>query len=120
VTTTLQEALLKAGLVSKKKVEGSGRQGPQRQRPPQKEKKSLGFIEGKHDHHLRTECEACKKSYSDVEYYEHGNKSLLEKWLCLKCVDYYKIPDGCRMTVQSQDARSGLFRRQYGPTKVFK
>src|SRR3990167_4289125 len=120
MTTTLQEALLKAGLVSKEKlqkaenekkqaaraerqearqqaqhasrpaahksrapekrsgqgtqrqphkgattlrrVEGATPQGQQQPaRAPIKANKSLGFIEGKHHHHMRTDCEVCGK-----------------------------------------------------------
>ncbi|MBI2083413.1 MAG: hypothetical protein HYT76_07560 [Deltaproteobacteria bacterium] len=119
MTTTLQQAMIKAGLVSKKKVEElTNQESPKRGRPSGDKKP--GFIEGKHHHHLRTECEACKKSSPDVEYYEHRNQSLVAKWLCLTCADYYKIHDDCRQTVQSSHSQSKLFRRSYGPTKVFK
>lgn len=108
MTQTLQQALIKAGLVSKEKLKKA------------ESKRKPGFIEGKHHHHIRTECEACGKSSPDVEYYEHKNRSLDKKWLCVKCADTYNISDDFRQTVQSQHAKSGLFRRQYGATKVFK
>ncbi len=75
--------------------------------------------EGKHSHHVRTECECCKKSGPDVEYYEHKNRSLNVRWLCVKCADSYNIPDACRLTEQSQFAKNGRFLREYGATKVF-
>lgn len=119
MTQTLQQALIKAGLVSKEKAEQLTRQKkPQRGRPGPDKKP--GFIEGKHHHHLRTECEACNKSSPDVEYYQHSNRSLEARWLCVTCADHYKIHDDCRQTVQSSHAQSKLFRRSYGPTKVFK
>ncbi len=117
MTQTLQEALLKAGLVKKseapkKKVLSSKPSAPA---------KKPGFLEGKHHHHLRTECEVCSKNLPDVEYYEHANKILgPKKWLCVTCADNNNILDNCRQTIQSQHSQSRVFRRQYGPTKVFK
>ena len=122
MTTTLQEALLKAGLVSKeklKKVEAEQRR-PQGRRGSVPPARSKGFIEGKHAHHLRNQCEHCERFSPDVEYYEHRNQSLSEKWLCVKCADQYNIEDRYRQTMQSQNTKSGLFRREYGATKVFK
>ena len=123
MTTTLQEALLKAGLVKKKdtsekKVEKKGfvNRGPQKTFKQEKP----GFLEGKHHHQLRTECDACQRSGPDVEYYEHTNRMLTAKWMCLRCADTNKIHDNSRQTMQSQFASSGKFLREYGPTKVFK
>lgn len=124
MTQTLQEALLKAGLVSKEKLKKAEtekkRSAPPPRREPPPAKKSLGFIEGKHHHHLRTDCEACRKNSPDVEYYQHADKRLQKYWLCVRCADDHSIPDTTRMTMQSQHAQSGLFRRNYGATKVFK
>jgi hypothetical protein len=130
MTQTLQQALLKAGLVSKEKLKKVEEEKKKAARPhhdkggqgksQQAQKKSVGFIEGKHHHHIRTECEACGKTLPDVEYYEHKNKSLDKCWLCVRCADAYNILDEYRQTVQSQHAKSGLFRREYGATKVFK
>ncbi len=123
MTTTLQEALLKAGLVKNKDLpdkraekKGFLKKGPKK---PFKQEKP-GFLEGKHHHHIRTECDACNKSGPDVEYYEHTNRMLTVKWLCLRCADPHKIHDNSRQTMQSQFASSGKFLREYGPTKVFK
>ena len=112
---SLKEALLKAGFVSKEKLAPK----PRRQAVPAK-KKTVGFLEGKHLHHLRTECEACRKSAPDVEYYEHSKKSLAAKWLCIQCPDAENILDNFRQTVHSEQAMRRLFQRRYGPTKVFK
>ena len=125
MATSLQEALLKAGLVSKEKLaktESQKKQGVVRRkgRPPEPKKKSVGFLEGKHLHHVRTECELCQKTEPDVEYYEHNKKSLSVKWLCVTCADNQNILDDCRQTVQSEHAMRKVFRRRYGPTKVFK
>lgn len=150
MTQTLQEALLKAGLVTKeklaraeadkkaaeraqrqkkfdrpppppvKKAETPRRAPPKPPPPPPPKKKPLGFIEGKHHHHSRTECEACGRPSPDVEYYEHKNKSLDKYWLCVRCADDNNIHDDFRQTMQSPQAMKGLFQRGYGPTKVFK
>ena len=114
MTQTLQQALIKAGLVSKEKLKKAEEEKKKRT------KKSVGFIEGKHHHHIRTACEACGKSSPDGDYSEHKNRNLDKKWLCVKCADTHNISDEFRQTVQSQHAKSGLFRRQYGRTKIFK
>ncbi len=126
MTQTLQQALLKAGLVSKEKL-AKTEEGKKRERHLARKEggakgadKSVGFLEGKHHHHIRTECEACGKGSPDVEYYAHRNKSLDKFWLCVRCADHYSISDEHRQTVQSQHAKSGRFRREYGATKVFK
>lgn len=171
MTQTLQEALLKAGLVSKEKLQKAeqdkkkaarderqaqfqsqqARQQGQRRppsgprpggkprgrsdqarpsqptqasrpapRPEIPKNKSLGFIEHKHHHHMRTECDSCRRSLPDVEYYEHKFKNLDAKWLCVICADKNNILDDCRQTMQSQHAKSNMFRRGYGPTKIFR
>lgn len=122
---TLQEALLKAGLVTKEKLDQKNR--PRRphhaQRPrhvPAPPPPVSSREEQIHEHHLRTECEACKKSGPDVEFYEHSNRMLNVKWLCIKCADTHRISDERRQTQQSQFARSGRFLREYGATKIFR
>lgn len=124
---TLQEALLKAGLISKEKLERKNRprhHHPQQQRPrqaPSGPPPSPSVLEEKiHEHHLRTDCEACKKSGPDVEFYEHTNRMLNVKWLCIKCADTHRVNDQTRQTQQSQFARSGRFLREYGATKIFR
>lgn len=115
---SLQEALLKAGLISKEKAER--RHQPKRYPPkrPAGPPPSTSVLEEKiHSHHLRTECEACKKSGPDVEFYEHSNRMLNVKWLCIKCADHHRVSDSCRQTEQSQFAQSGRFLREYGATK---
>jgi hypothetical protein len=160
MTQTLQQALLKAGLVSKEKLqkaeadkkaaERAARFPKKEERrpppppPPQKsasgtaakparpappprpvkteepKKKGPGFIEGKHHHHIRTNCEACGKNSPDVEYYEHRNRALDKYWLCVRCADDNNILDEFRQTMQSSHAQKGFFQRGYGPTKIFK
>lgn len=63
-----------------------------------------------------TFCESCSGTFPDVEYYEHKNKILSAKWLCCRCADKNCIHDDTRQTVQSDFAKRGLFRREYGPT----
>jgi hypothetical protein len=112
---SFKEAMLKAGLISKESLarekEKERREKIQSKGPSQ---------EGIHAHHLRTDCDQCKKNSPDVEYYEHANRSLSAKWLCLECADKSWIPDETRQTAQSQHAKSGMFRRQFGKTKVLK
>ena len=127
MTQTLQQALLKAGLVKEKPKTSKpiAKTTPHPRpisRPPQNppQKKSVGFLEHKHHHHLRTDCEACGKSSPDVEYYEHKSKRLDKYWLCVRCADSNSISDQFRQTVQSSHSKTGMFRREYGATKVFK
>lgn len=154
MTQTLQQALLKAGLVTqdklkkaeadKKAAQRAHRQetkpqtfqkatphkgaphkeaprkaapAPRAEEPPRK--KAAGFIEGKHHHHIRTNCDDCGRSSPDVEYYEHKNRSLDKYWLCVRCADDHNILDEFRQTMQSSHAIKGVFRRNYGPTKIF-
>lgn len=88
--------------------------------PPPAAKKGVGFIEGKHHHHIRTDCEACGRTSPDVEYYEHRNRSLDKYWLCVKCADDNNILDDFRQTMQSSQSQRGLFQRGYGHTKIFR
>ncbi|MBI2067577.1 MAG: hypothetical protein HYT77_06175 [Deltaproteobacteria bacterium] len=120
MTTTLQQALIKAGLVKKEQADRIQKAKVPARVHSSAKPKSVGFIERKHLHHIRTDCEACGKNSPDVEYYEHQNKSLARKWLCVQCADTHNILDTYRQTMQSSHAQSKLFRRQYGPTKVFK
>ncbi len=130
MTTTLQQALINAGLVNKnrlpekKPVQKTLLKPKSEVKPhfPPKQNPvshSAPLHEKKHEHHLRTDCEACKRSGPDVEYYEHTNRSVDVHWLCVKCADTYNISDQCRQTKQSQFSKSGRFRREYGATKVF-
>lgn len=150
MTTTLQEALLKAGLKAKalpdrndkkKTVLKPGEQRPsqgrfdnrqdsrprqefrQENRPsprppaPAPERSPLS----KEDKApIRTFCEACKRSGPDIELYEHQNRLMSAKWICVRCADTNNIHDNTRQTHQSQHAKNGMFRREYGPTKVFR
>lgn len=69
-----------------------------------------------HEHHHRTECEACQRAAPDVERYEHRNRLLDVQWLCIVCADEYKISDDFRRTAQSNSAKRSLFIRNYGHT----
>jgi len=72
-----------------------------------------------HDHHHRTECEACHKTAPDVERYEHRNRLIDVQWLCILCADQYKISDDLRKTAQSSSSKRRLFIRNYGHTRRF-
>lgn len=69
-----------------------------------------------HEHHHRTECEACQRPAPDVERYDHRNRLLEVQWLCLICADQYKISDDFRRTSQSASSKRGMFLRTYGHT----
>ncbi len=103
----MKDALMKAGVISKESLrkEELNTKGPQQK--------------GVHEHHMNTFCTECNKSSEDVEYYEHTNRILRSKWLCLVCADKNWIHDDSRQTQQSTAARSGRFQRFYGPTKRF-
>lgn len=147
MTTTLKEALLKAGFAKSKPAPspnqndrrktvlkpGEPRNAPQERfdnrsrqdyrqnhnpRPPAPDRNSPAFKEDKAP--IRTFCEACKRSGPDIELYEHQNRLLTAKWICVRCADTHNIHDNTRQTNQSQHSKSGMFRREYGPTKVFR
>lgn len=103
----MKDALLKAGLISKETV-----------RREEIEKKGADQ-RGIHEHHLNTFCSQCNKTSEDVEYYEHTNRILRSKWLCVSCADKNWIHDDCRKTQQSILSKSGRFQRFFGPTKRF-
>jgi hypothetical protein len=111
---SLKDALIKAGVVSKDNIdlekEKVRREKIQSKGPSQ---------EGIHAHHIRTDCDHCRKNASDVEYYEHFNRSIEAKWLCMVCADKGWIKDDCRQTNQSSHSKSGVFRREFGATKRF-
>lgn len=105
----LKQALIDAGLVTKKDLE---REKVIRQHM----KKGPKMRED----HIRIMCEVCGKTAPDVERYRHANKRIEGKeWLCLPCADEHCIDDACRETHQSSHAKTGMFRRQYGRTKKF-
>ncbi len=70
-------------------------------------------------HEIRNQCEFCDGFTQDVEYYDHPNKYVAKKWLCVKCADEHRISDDFRRTTQSSSARSNRFQRNYGHTKKF-
>ena len=105
----LKQALINAGLVTKKDIE-------------REKVKKLHLRDSpkiKQDQ-IRIVCESCGKSAPDVEKYIHKNKKIMDKqWLCIPCADEYCIDDSCRQTNQSSQSKTGMFRRQYGRTKRF-
>ena len=124
----LKKALLKAGVITEAQVKAAERTEAAKKRPPPPPPRHTNKTlpppqkprETKNAHHARTLCEACNKSSPDVEFYKHTNKSLDKYWLCIKCADEYYIHDDLRQTAQSFHSMTAVFRRQYGPTKIFK
>lgn len=138
---TLQEALLKSGLMTQdrvnqlkeeeKKKKIAARIAAEKARAPKPKPVARVAIKAKktppppkpaekiHEHHLRTFCDACGKTSPDVEYYQHTNRRLDKYWLCVRCADENNILDDTRQTHQSPQAQKKLFLRGYGATKVF-
>lgn len=110
----MKDALIKAGVISKDTIERE----KEKQRREKIEKKGPAQF-GVHAHHIRTDCGHCKKSSPDIEFYEHTNRSIEAKWLCIPCADKAWIKDECRQTNQSSHAKAGRFRREFGATKRF-
>lgn len=103
----LKQALINAGLVSKKDLE----------REKVKKLHTKDSPKMKEDQ-IRIVCDTCGKTAPDVERYMHKNRLIDGKqWLCIPCADEYCINDECRVTFQSSQSKSGMFRRQYGRTK---
>ena len=107
----LKQALIDAGLVTNDKLKEERREKMTEQHIKKQHHAA-------HEHHLRIVCEHCKKTTPDVEYYEHKNRLIGDKkWLCMRCADDGMIDDTVRATAQCQNAKMGLFIRQYGRTK---
>ncbi len=104
---SLKEALLKAGFQSSK-IEN------ERVRKVKKEKTKTE----KHQEH-RNFCEVCETIQPDVERFKHRNPRIDAEWICANCADKNDILDQFRLTNQSDFARSGRYRRFYGPMKDF-
>ncbi len=107
MSQSIKDALLKAGVISKESI-----------RRDEIEEKGADQ-KGMHEHHMNTFCSQCNKTSEDVEYYEHTNRNLKSKWLCVSCADKNWIHDDCRTTQQSVLSRGNRFQRFYGPTKRF-
>lgn len=107
MSSSMKDALIKAGLVSKETI--------RKEKVENTDVKQKGI----HEHHLKTYCPQCNKNAEDVEYYNHTNRSLKSPWLCLVCADKFNIHDDMRQTQQSPTSRAGRFQRFYGPTKRF-
>jgi hypothetical protein len=107
MSSSIKDAMIKAGLISKEQIR---REDIESKGPKQK---------GVHEHHVKTHCAQCNRPAEDVEYYEHTNRSLASKWLCVACADKHWIHDDTRQTQQSMAALSQRFQRFYGPTKRF-
>src|SRR3989338_2144778 len=104
---SLRDALIKAGVVSKKDIERE-KVRKQHVKPSEHMQKDQ----------LRIMCDACNKTAPDVERYQHRVGIIAGKqWLCLQCADQYQINDEVRQTAQSSHAKSGMFQRRYGRTK---
>ncbi len=143
---TLQEELLKAGLMTQERVRQlkddekkkrlAARIATEKARAPKPKAAPVKAnshpkavkrvttpppkpVEKIHEHHLRTFCDACGKTSPDVEYYQHSNRSLDKYWLCVRCADENNILDDTRQTHQSPQAQKKLFLRGYGGTKIF-
>jgi thymidine kinase len=105
----LKQALIDAGIVSKKDLERE-----------KIKKRHVSKSSKIRQDQIRIVCEVCDKTAPDVERYQHKNRLITGKeWLCIPCADQYCIDDEFRNTHQSSHAKSGLFRRQYGRTKRF-
>ena len=105
----LKQALIDAGLVTKKDLVREKVKEQHLKKSPQMR-----------EDHIRIICEACGKSAPDVERYLHKNRMITGKeWLCIPCADEFQIDDECRVTHQSSQAKGSLFIRRYGRTKKF-
>ncbi len=105
----LKQALMNAGVISKKDIERE-----------KVKKRHLSKSVKMRDDQIRIVCEVCGKTAPDVEQYQHKNRLIQGKeWICIPCADEYCIDDQYRLTHQSSQAKSKMFIRQYGRTKKF-
>jgi hypothetical protein len=105
----LKRALVRAGFESK----------DQQKQIERKPKKKVALSGEKAGHAIRTQCELCDAFTNDVEYYQHNDRRVATKWLCINCADEHSINDMSRETNQSPNARNGSFHRRFGRTKKF-
>lgn len=104
----LKAALLKAGLKQSKSEN-------ERERMPKKQAKKESV-----SHQLaRNFCEECNRTLPDVERYAHRNPTTKAQWICVQCADRLMISDDSRNSNQSDFAKNGTFRREFGHTKKF-
>ncbi len=103
----LKDALLKAGFKSSKteNFRESAKGRPRKQ--------------SEIHQHTRSFCEHCSSTQPDVEKYKHRNPTTGAEWICLLCADRLMIADKFRVTEQSDMAKKGMFKREFGETKVF-
>ncbi|GAB4018303.1 MAG: hypothetical protein Fur0010_19460 [Bdellovibrio sp.] len=64
----------------------------------------------------RNYCENCNAVQPDVERYKHRSPFTDAEWICSACADKLELHDKFRVTQQSEFAKNGRFRREYGPT----
>jgi len=105
---SLKDALLKAGLKPTKSEN-------ERDFKPKREKANSE----KHQF-ARNYCEICQSTQPDVEKFNHRNRLIDAKWICVNCADKNEIHDDFRVTDQSDFATQNKYRRYYGPTRNLK
>jgi hypothetical protein len=104
----MKEALMKAGLISKD-TEAREKEKARKEKIEKKGPAQHGI----HQHHIRTDCGHCKKNQPDVEFYEHTNRSVEAKWLCIPCADKAWIKDEAATPNQAFSAVSLAPRRNF-------
>lgn len=104
MSNSLKDALMKAGLRSTKaeneRMSKKGREVKQSERHQE----------------IRNYCEHCCAVHPDVERYKHRSPFTDAEWICSACADKLELHDKFRVTQQSEFAKNGRFRREYGPT----
>lgn len=103
----LKKALQKAGIFSSE----------QEKKVSERKRKNVKLDKEREGHEIRNQCDLCSEFKTTVEFYEHKNRAVGVKWLCVKCADTNNISDDFRTTAQSPDSRSGMFMRSYGHTR---
>lgn len=103
---SMKDAMLKAGLSTTK---------GQNER-----QSSRGRVKEASEKHQETRnfCEVCDLIQPDVERFKHRNPTIDAEWICSACVDRNQIDDKFRVTHQSDFAKAGRYRREYGATRV--
>ena len=114
--TSLKDALLKVG------IKPTEKKAAQNERPRPKPAPATPYVAPKKsqdqiNQEQRNFCEVCEQICPDVELYFHRNTSLNAKWICIHCADVNMIPDSVRQTMQSDVARKGIFKREFGETR---
>lgn len=117
LTRSRESVILRAMEQMKKALQKAGFFTTEQQKVKERPRKNVQLDAERKGHEIRSQCDHCEEFKPNVEMYDHRNRAIEARWLCVKCADTNNISDDFRSTTQSPDSRSGTFNRQYGHTR---